>query len=439
MTPVGSYRAAGRLAARNAGPLQGDISVPGDKSISHRALILGALAEGRTTVSGLLESADVLRTVAALRQFGIDVRRECADRWSIEGRAWRTPSQAIDCGNSGTTARLLMGAAAGQGVGVTLVGDSSLQSRPMRRVLDPLSSMGLDADGSSSLPVTLRPSQLGGTAHRLATPSAQVKSAILLAGLGTSDRVEVEEPMSCRDHTEIMLAEMGCEVRREGSTLSLGDRRRLSGTSIDVPADPSSAAFPLIAACVVPGSKVRAAGISVNPTRTGWIETMVEMGARISITNRRTVNGEPRGDLIAEHGPLRGVTVPAERIPSMVDEVPILAIAAACAAGRTIFEGVGELRVKESNRLDRMVTGLRANGVDAHVDGDCLIVEGRDRIPGGGRIDTHGDHRIAMSFLVLGAVAEAPVEVDEVEMIETSFPDFLDLMAALGARFDRPR
>ena len=419
------------LQASPGGPLRGHVAVPGDKSISHRALILGALAEGETRIEGLSEGADVLATAAALRAFGAEVVRTGEESWTVRGGPWRAPDAPVDCGNSGTAARLLMGAAAGFPIEMTFTGDASLSARPMERVLAPLRLMGARTTGDR-LPVTLRGGGLTRIDYRSPHASAQVKSAILLAGLQAAGEVAVTGPAQSRDHTERLLRAFGCDVDVNGNRVSLGANRRLTGTEIMIPGDPSSAAFPLVAALLVPGSGVTVHGVLTSELRTGLFRTLLEMGADIDFANRRTVGGEEVADVTARHSALRGVEVPADRAPSMIDEYPILAMAAACASGRTIMHGLGELRVKESDRLAAIVEGLRRCGVRAEAVGDSLIVEG-GAVAGGAIVRTGGDHRIAMSFLVLGLAARAPVAVDAPEMIATSFPGFTALMASLGA------
>jgi 3-phosphoshikimate 1-carboxyvinyltransferase len=425
------------LQAAPGGPLRGHIAVPGDKSISHRALILGALAEGETRIEGLSEGADVLATAAALRAFGVVVTRTGEGSWLVRGGPWHSPDTPVDCGNSGTAARLLMGAAAGFPIAATFTGDASLSARPMERVLAPLRLMGARADGDG-LPVTLHGGGLAGIDCRSPYASAQVKSAILLAGLRATGVVVVTEPARSRDHTERLLRAFDCDVEVDGNTVRLGPNRRLIGTDLMIPGDPSSAAFPLVAALLVPGSGVTVHGVLMNETRTGLFRTLLEMGADIDFANRRTAGGEDVADVTARHSALRGIETPADRAPSMIDEYPILAVAAACASGRTIMHGLGELRLKESDRLAAILEGLARCGVRAGVEGDSLIVEGGD-VAGGATVATHGDHRIAMSFLVLGLAARAPVPVDAPEMIATSFPGFAELMTSLGADIGAPQ
>ena len=414
--------------------LRGDVHVPGDKSMSHRALIFGGLAEGETRISGLLEGEDVLHTAKAVAAFGAEVERLGEGKWRVRGTQWRSPAQPVDCGNSGTGARLLMGAAAGFPLIVTLTGDASLSGRPMGRVLDPLRAMGARAEGNT-LPVRLEGGDLKGISFVNEKASAQVKSAILLAGLCADGEVEVIEPRLSRDHTENMLRAFGCDVESKDGRIRLGERRKLIATNVEIPGDPSSAAFAIVAALITPGSEVRVRNVMVNPLRTGLFVTLLEMGAELRFENERSISGEPVADVIARSSKLRGVEVPAARAPSMIDEYPILGVAAAFASGRSVMHGLGELRVKESDRLAAIVAGLQACEVDAQEgEGDSLIVNG-DGVPpaGDANVSAHDDHRIAMSFLVMGLAAKAPVTVDSADMIATSFPDFVPLMQSLGA------
>jgi 3-phosphoshikimate 1-carboxyvinyltransferase len=429
---------AAHLTARRGGPLRGVVRAPGDKSISHRALILGALAHGVTEVSGLLEGEDVRRTAAAMAAFGAGVERTGEGRWRVEGRGgFAEPADVVDCGNAGTGVRLIMGAAAGFDLSATFTGDASLRGRPMNRVLKPLGEMGARwiCRAGGRLPLTLRGGGLQRIAYRLPEPSAQVKSAVLLAGLNAAGGAEVIEPEATRDHTERMLRGFGAEVTvtQEGADLRivLPGGQSLRGTNIHVPGDPSSAAFPLVAALVTPGSEVTVRGMLLNPLRIGLLETLGDMGADLSVTNVRDEGGETVADVTARHSELEGVDVPPERAPSMIDEYPILAVAAAFASGRTVMRGVGEMRVKERDRIALMAAGLAACGVAVEEAPETLAVVG-GRVRGGATVTTHGDHRIAMSHLVLGLAAEAPVRVDEPGMIATSFPGFVELMRRLG-------
>ena len=433
------------LKSAPAGALRGIVRAPGDKSISHRSMILGALATGTTTVEGLLEGDDVLATARAMRAFGARVEQEGAGRWRIEGKGgFEEPADVIDCGNAGTGVRLIMGAAAGFPLCATFTGDSSLRSRPMSRVLDPLARMGATWLGRDRgrLPLTLKGGNLRGLNYTLPMASAQVKSAVLLAGLHAEGGVEVIEPEATRDHTERMLRAFGAEVMVEDRVVGektfrhirLPEGQKLTGAHVAVPGDPSSAAFPLVAGLIVPGSEVTVEGVMLNELRTGLFATLQEMGADLVISNRRVASGEDVGDITARYSKLKGVIVPPERAPSMIDEYPILAIAAAFAEGETVMRGVGEMRVKESDRIALTAAGLEACGVDVEEEPEGFIVRGTGQPPrGGATVETHGDHRIAMSHLILGMAAQAPVAVDEPGMIATSFPGFVDLMRGLGA------
>ena len=434
------------LISHRSGPLEGTALVPGDKSISHRALILGALAEGRTEIAGLLEFEDILCTARALQQLGADLKKTGGE-WIAIGCGLGgliQPEGPLDFGNSGTGARLMMGVVAGHPVRAVFTGDDSLKKRPMGRVLDPLKTMGLqiEEEGRNTLPLTLVGSSgLVPIEYKLPVPSAQVKSAVLLAGLLTAGRTSVIEAEKTRDHTEKMLAYFGAAISTEpleggGARISVEGRKTLHGKPVTVPGDPSSAAFLTAAAILCPGSDVLIRNVLVNPTRTGFYETLKEMGANLAFENARELNGEPVADLRAKPGRLRGVTVPAARAPSMIDEYPILAAVAAFAEGSTVMDGLAELRVKESDRLAAMVAGLTACGVQAEARGDTLSVTGSAEVKGGGLVATHMDHRIAMAFLVLGLAAREPVTVDDASMIATSFPEFKGLMEQLGAKFE---
>ncbi|MEZ5892550.1 MAG: 3-phosphoshikimate 1-carboxyvinyltransferase [Parvularculaceae bacterium] len=429
---------SGRALARRKGPLSGVATAPGDKSISHRALILGALADGETRITGLLEADDVLRTAAAMRALGAEVERE-GGVWVVKGGPWRAPEKALYLGNSGTGVRLIMGAAAGAGVTASFDGDVSLRGRPMGRVLEPLRMMGVEAEArEGKLPVTLSGGDLKAVSVKLATPSAQVKSAILLAALGAAGATRIHEPILCRDHTERMLSAFGVKISIDpdetgGRFIGIEGGQRLTPATVAVPGDPSSAAFPIAAALIVPNSDVTVKNVLVNPLRTGFYETLREMGAAVSFENQRIENGEPVADIRARHTVLRGVTVPASRAPSMIDEYPILAVVAAYAHGETMMQGLEELRVKESDRIAAVEAGLAANGADAQSGPDWLRVKGAGGMKGGGRVKTHHDHRIAMSFLVAGLASEHPIEIDDASMIATSFPEFFRLMRGLGA------
>jgi 3-phosphoshikimate 1-carboxyvinyltransferase len=437
------------LTARAAGPLKGRIRVPGDKSISHRALILGALAVGETVIEDLLEGEDVRNTAAVLRMFGADIARDGAGRWHVHGfgvGGFAEPAEVLDHGNSGTGVRLMMGAAATSPITATFTGDASLRRRPMRRVLDPLELFGAEATAREGgrLPITLKGARNPTpVTYRLPIASAQVKSAVLLAGLNAPGETTVLEADATRDHTERMLTHFGATVRREKASdgltaITVVGQPELKPTRIRVPADPSSAAFPLVAAVLVPGSELRIESLMLNPTRTGLITVLKRMGADITIENERNESGETIGDLVVRASALKGIDVEPEIAPSMIDEYPILAIAASFAHGRTKMTGLGELRVKESDRLAAVADGLKACGVKIELGEDWLAVEGTGAMPGGAKIATHMDHRIAMSFLIAGLAAKAPVTVDDTSFVATSFPNFVALMEGLGASFTRP-
>lgn len=429
-----------RLKARFAGALQGRARPPGDKSISHRALILGALATGQTEVEGLLEAEDVLCTAEAVRQLGAQAERLGDGRWRVTGAGgFSQPTDTIDCGNSGTAVRLLMGAVSGFKLSARFDGDQSLRKRPMNRVVAPLSQMGARFDAvENRLPLIVHGGKLKGVTYRSPVSSAQVKSAVLLAGLQAEGDTILIEPERSRDHTERMLGVFGADIEMVEIDNGLHPRVRASklhGANIYVPADPSSAAFPVAAALILGKSEVVVEDVLVNPLRLGLYETLLEMGAKITYEERRDPLGEPIANIIAQSSKLRGVTPPAKRAPSMIDEFPILATVAAFAQGETRIEGAAELRVKESDRITLMVDGLRACGVDAEELPDGLVVRGNGpkSVRGGAQIRTMGDHRIAMSFLVLGMASKEPVIVDDAEMIATSFPDFIGCMQRLGA------
>jgi len=420
------------LRASRSGPLHGRADIPGDKSCSHRALIFGALAQGETRISGLLEADDVSATMRAVEAFGAKVERQGGE-WRLAGAEWRSPTGAIDCGNSGTSARLIMGAAAGFRLTATFTGDTSLSARPMRRVTQPLERMGARFDGGERLPLTLHGGGLGGIDLVNEPASAQVKSAILLAGLQSQGPVTIREPVASRDHTEIMLREFGCDIAVDAGLTRLGEKRRLRGCDIAIAADPSSAAFALTAAAIVPGSSVEVRDLLANPLRTGLFEALEEMGAEVELSDERTRSGESVATLRIGNSNLKPIEVAATRIPAMIDEIPLLAIAAAFADGESAIHGLGELRHKESDRLGAIVAGLAACGVTAVIRGDSLHVFGGAKVRGGARIAAQGDHRIAMAFAVLGLASDEPVIVDSAEMIATSFPGFVETMRALGA------
>ncbi len=432
------------LTARSASALSGVTRAPGDKSMSHRALILGAMATGVTDIDGLLEGDDVLATARAVEAFGAGVERLGQGRWRVIGHGgFRQPAGVIDCGNAGTGVRLLMGAAAGYPITVTFDGDASLRKRPMKRVTGPLADMGARFDWPGEedrLPLKLSGGALSAIDHAQTVASAQIKSAILLAGLNADGVTAVTEPVPSRDHTERMLRAFGAEVgvlpAGTGWRITLKGGQALTGTPVFVPGDPSSAAFPLAAALIVPGSSVTVEGVMLNPLRTGLFETWREMGADLTVANRRMAGGEEVGDLTARHSRLHGVVVPPERAASMIDEYPVLAATAAFADGATVMRGVGEMRVKESDRIALMAAGLQACGVAVEEEPEGFTVAGGP-VRGGATVTTHGDHRIAMSHLVLGLAAAGPVAVDEPGMIATSFPGFVELMRGLGADLGR--
>jgi 3-phosphoshikimate 1-carboxyvinyltransferase len=405
---------------------------------------MGALAQGETRIEGLLEGEDVRRSARAMQAMGAEVERLGEGRWRVAGQGrLHEPGDVIDCGNAGTAVRLIMGAAAGFPCATTYTGDASLRGRPMGRVLKPLAMMGAAFVGRDGprLPLTLRGGDLTAIRYAPPEPSAQVKSAVLLAGLNAAGTTAVVEREPTRDHTERMLRAFGAEVTieetSEGRVASLAGGQRLRGCAIAVPGDPSSAAFPLVAALVTPGSEVTVEGVLLNPLRTGLFATLREMGADIVVSDQRDEGGERVGDITARCSALKGVEVPASRAVSMIDEFPILAVAAAFAEGATVMRGLAELRVKESDRLALIAAGLDACGVAVEEGPDWLSVAGsraaNRAVEGGARIATHGDHRIAMSFLVLGLAARQGVGVDQADMIATSFPGFATLMGALGA------
>ncbi|MGE5266878.1 MAG: 3-phosphoshikimate 1-carboxyvinyltransferase [Deltaproteobacteria bacterium] len=430
-------------ATRPQGPLTGRVRVPGDKSISHRALMFGALATGRTTITGLLEAEDVLNTAKAVTALGAPASK-IGDVWTVLGRGvggLKQPDAPLDFGNSGTGTRLMMGVVAGHDITVTMTGDASLSRRPMARVLKPLRQMGLVTEEErDTLPLTVRgSSHLIPIEYTLPVPSAQVKSAILIAGLMAAGETTVIEKEPTRDHTERMLRYFGARVETrpwDGHTrVTIHGDAELEGRDVVVPGDPSSAAFLICAALLVPGSDVTVEGVLVNETRTGLYTTLQEMGADIAFENEREEGGEPIADIRARHSELRGVNVPSDRAPSMIDEYPVLAAVAGFARGDTRMDGLAELKVKESDRLAATAAGLSANGVRASVEGDTLVVHGTGSVPGGGTVATHLDHRIAMAFLTMGLASASPVAVDDTNMIATSFPEFRSLMERLGASY----
>jgi 3-phosphoshikimate 1-carboxyvinyltransferase len=435
------------LEARKSAALSGRVRVPGDKSISHRSLILGALAVGETRISGLLEGEDVLNTAKAMQALGARVERQGDGIWLVQGvgvAGFATPEKPLDFGNSGTGCRLAMGAVAGSPIKATFDGDASLRTRPMRRILDPLEQMGARTSNGAEggrLPLTLEGARDPiPIVYRTPVASAQIKSAVLLAGLAAPGTTTVIEKEWSRDHTELMLKHFGAEVSSEpdgahGRKISLQGQPELKGARVAVPADPSSAAFPMVAALVVPDSEIILADVMTNPLRTGLIKTLREMGGQIDELNKRGDAGEPMAEFRVRASQLRGVDVPPERAPSMIDEYLVLAVAASFAEGTTRMRGLHELRVKESDRLAATVAMLRVNGVKTEIVGDDMIVEGRGHVPGGGFVATHMDHRIAMSALMMGLASETPVKVDDTAFIATSFPDFVPMMRRMGAEF----
>ncbi|MGH6877715.1 MAG: 3-phosphoshikimate 1-carboxyvinyltransferase [Rhizomicrobium sp.] len=439
------------LEARRSAALRGSAAVPGDKSISHRALIVGALAVGETRISGLLEGDDVLGTAAALQKLGATLVRLGDGEWRVRGvgvGGFGEPDDILDFGNSGTGARLIMGAIATTPIGAVFTGDESLRKRPMRRVLDPLVRFGATfaAREGGYMPLSLsgaaRPLAI---LHEVEVASAQVKSALLLAALNAPGRSRIAQRALTRDHTERMLKAFGAQIAVEslaegGEAVMLSGEAELRPVPVTVPGDPSSAAFPLVAALLVPGSEIALPEVLLNPRRTGLLDTLREMGAQIEIANRRESGGEDIGDLHVRSSPLKGVEVPPERAPAMIDEYPVLAVAAAFAEGRTVMRGLEELRVKESDRLSGIARGLEAIGVAVEELPDGLIVEGcgMDAVPGGARVATQMDHRLAMAFLIAGLAARGPVSIDDSTMVRTSFPTFRHLMRGLGASLSAP-
>ena len=444
-----SARASAKLVARPVACLKGRVRAPGDKSVSHRALMFGALALGETTVRGLLEGEDVLCTAAALRALGAEVVHDAGEAtWRIRGfgvGGGREPGNVLELGNSGTSARLLSGILASQPFTSFMTGDASLRRRPMQRVIEPLSRMGarFEARDGGRMPLAIiGTDEMVPIEYRLPVASAQVKSAILLAGLNTAGETTVIEPHATRDHTERMLRHFGADVRVDsadggGKRITVVGWPELLGRDIVVPGDPSSAAFAVVAAAIRPGSDITVENVGLNPLRAGLYQTLREMGADITFENEREVGGEPVADLRVKGSALKGVEVPAERAPTMIDEYPILAVAASCAEGTTRMLGLAELRAKESDRLASVSAGLLANGVKHEMGADTLVVHGTGAPPaGGGLVATHLDHRIAMSFLVLGLAAREPVAVDDGSPIDTSFPGFAKLMNGLGAKIE---
>ena len=431
------------VSHRPSAPLTGQTIVPGDKSISHRALMFGALAVGQTRISGLLEGEDVLRTAAAMRALGAEILRDGAD-WLVSGRGLgglTEPTDVLDMGNSGTAARLLAGILASHDLYAVMTGDASLRQRPMARVINPLCATGAQffAREGQKLPLTIvgarSPMPL---TYTLPVASAQVKSALLLAGLNAPGFTEIEEPTPTRDHTENMLRHFGAQITvtpsGHGTHIRLQGQPELRAADVHVPGDPSSAAFPLAAAALVPGSEITIRHVGLNPHRTGLLTTLREMGATLHIHNQHHAGGEAVGDITLRYTPLRAIDVPPARAPSMIDEYPILAVLCAAAQGTSRLRGLAELRVKESDRLAATAALLHVNGVNIEIEGDDLIINGTNgALLGGGLVTTHMDHRLAMAALVLGQATQNPVQIDDSRFIDTSFPGFLPLMRALGA------
>jgi 3-phosphoshikimate 1-carboxyvinyltransferase len=438
------------IRSTSATAISGDITVPGDKSISHRALMIGALAVGETTITGLLEGEDVLATARAMQQLGAEIEQQ-DNVWQVYGRGIGgliEPSAVLDLGNSGTAARLLMGVLASHELSATLTGDPSLSSRPMERVMGPLRNIGAEfvARSGGKLPITITGTGMALPGDEtLKVASAQVKSAILLAGLNAQGNTIVVEPQPSRDHTEKMLSFFGADISVEeiadgARRITLIGQPEITGQDIAVPGDISSAAFPIVAALITPGSDLTIENVGINPLRAGVLASLQEMGAEIEILNERDTAGEPIADLHVRASELTGATIPADRAPSMIDEYPILAVAAACAKGTSVFEGIGELQVKESDRLAAMASGLKECGVETEATQDTLTVHGTGAAPQGGvTIASRLDHRIAMSYLVLGMASQKTITVDDGGPIETSFPGFLDLMNGLGADMEEAK
>jgi 3-phosphoshikimate 1-carboxyvinyltransferase len=425
-----------RFLVRPGGALRGRVRVPGDKSISHRSIMLGALADGITAVSGFLEGEDSLATLRAFRQMGVEIDGPADGRVTIHGvglHGLKAPSSPLDLGNSGTSMRLMAGLLAGQGFDCTLIGDASLSRRPMRRVTEPLSRMGARIETTSAGTPPLRIHPVGGLTgihYDMPVASAQVKSSLLLAGLYARGETCVTEPAPTRDHTERMLAGFGYAVRRDGSRACVQGGGRLTGCAIDVPADISSAAFFLVGASIAPGSDLVLEHVGLNPTRVGVINILQRMGADIAVTSQRDVGGEPVADLRVRAAPLRGIRIPQDQVPLAIDEFPALFVAAACAEGETVLTGAEELRVKESDRIQVMADGLAALGAAARPTPDGIVIQGGPI--GGGRIASHGDHRIAMSFAVAALRAGGPIAIDDCANVDTSFPGFAALAAGAG-------
>ena len=423
------------LEVTPGGKVSGEIRVPGDKSISHRSIIFAALADGVTRISGFLEGEDALNTVAAFREMGVTIVGPEDGELTVYGvgiNGLQAPRKPLYMGNSGTAMRLLAGLLAAQNFNSELTGDESLSKRPMNRVAEPLRTMGakIDTGSGGTPPLQITGSALHGIDYQMQIASAQVKSCLLLAGLYASGETRVTEPAPCRDHTERMLGGFGYPVAREGSAVSLSGGGKLQASSIDIPADISSAAFFLVAASITPGARLRLEHVGINPTRVGIINLLRLMGARIDIENERDVGGEPVADLAVEHAPLTGIEIPTEEIPLAIDEVPVLFVAAACAEGETLLRGAEELRVKESDRIDAMAKGLGSLGITLETYPDGIRIEGGQLQ--GGEVDSFGDHRIAMAFVIAGLRASGPIKIKDCANVATSFPGFVQLASKVG-------
>ena len=435
-----------QIISKKCGPLTGTINVPGDKSISHRSLMFGTLAVGETTIKGLLESEDVLNTANAMRSLGAIVQKNDDDSWRVSGVGIGTlqePETILDFGNAGTGARLVMGIVGSHPISATFVGDNSLSNRPMARVLDPLRSMGAEviARNKDRLPLSIRGPQTALTLnYQVPVPSAQVKSAVLFAGLNAPGITSVVESTPTRDHTERMLKQFGGDINvttnEKGQRLiELRGHCELKPQNLEIPGDPSSAAFPIVAALITPDSDITIENVLINPYRSGLITTLQEMGGSIELLNERDSGGETVADIHVKYSKLKGIDVPAERAPLMIDEYPILAIAASFATGETNMTGLEELRIKESDRLAAVANGLKANGINCVEGESSLKIVGNEQNIGGGLVKTHLDHRIAMSFLILGTAASKPVSIDDGAPILTSFPNFIELINSIGSKF----
>lgn len=428
-----------KFIVQAGGILKGTVRVPGDKSISHRSIMLGAIAEGVTEVTGFLEGEDALATLAAFREMGVDIIGPDNGRVTITGvgmQGLQKPEKALDLGNSGTSMRLLSGLLAGQDFGVTLKGDASLSSRPMKRVTDPLELMGAEINSQEGTPpLTIYGGKtLSGIDYALPMASAQVKSCLLLAGLYAQGTTSVTEPAPTRDHTERMLNGMGYPVQTQGNIISLQGGGKLQATQIDVPADISSATFFMVGAAIAPGSDVTLQHVGINPTRVGIVTILRQMGADITLSNEQMTGGEPVADIRVRYAPLTGIEIPDNQVPLAIDEFPAIFIAAACAQGTTILTGAEELRVKESDRIQVMADGLSTLGIEAQPTPDGMIIQGG--VIGSGEIDSHGDHRIAMSFAIAGLQAGGAIQINDCANVATSFPGFVDMAGSLGLQIE---